>query len=130
MKRREIIYDADDLDFETNMKNILLYHKVIKVEVLNDQEAQLILDNGVILETAGNEGCGGCNNGWYYLKQLNKCDNAITNVECTIDSDEWGDDIYTIFVYAEDVRIPLLSYEGGDNGYYGTGYTVTVRKKS
>ena len=83
------------------------------------------LNNGTVLIARGNQGCGGCGNGWYYLTELNKCDNAITNVELV----EVGECVYSIYVYAADDRINLLTYEGGDNGYYGTGYTLTVQVK-
>ena len=60
------------------MRDLLLFHKVVKVEG-DDQNAELTLDNGVKLYTEGNLGCGGCGNGWYYLVALNNCDNVITN---------------------------------------------------
>lgn len=112
---------SDNADFENELKGLLLYRKVVSVKEVDDQTAELILDNGVVLRTEGNEGCGGCGNGWYYLEALNRCDNAITNVECVDDEEK-----YNIFVYSENEKIKLLEYEGYDNGYYGTGYSVTV----
>ena len=120
---------SDNLNFEEQMKQLLLYRKIVKVEEIDDQTALITLDNGTKIKTVGNEGCSGCSSGWYYLQELNECDNVITNVECVIE--EYGDElseekIYKIFVYAEDNKINLLSYKGGDNGYYGTGYDVYV----
>ena len=125
---KELHTHSDDLNFEEQMKQLLLYRKIVKVEEIDDQTALITLDNGTKINTVGNEGCGGCGNGWYYLKELNECDNVITNVECVIEQSEryYEDEIYKIFVYAEDNKINLLSYEGGDNGYYGTGYDVYV----
>lgn len=118
---------SDDSNFEQKVKDLLLYHKVVSVEQIDAQTAKLILDNGVALLTKGNRGCGGCNNGWYEITDLNDCDNIITNVECVINAAENGyEDAYHIFVYAEDKRINLVEYEGEDNGYYGTGYDLYV----
>lgn len=125
---KKYIAHSDDIDFEAQVKNLLLYRKIVKVEKLDDQEGILILDNGTELIVKGNEGCGGCGNGWYYIDELNGCDNVITNVECKLSGPDW-DDIYNIFVYAEDKRINCVQYSGGDNGYYGTGYYLYVRVK-
>ena len=129
MNRWERKYDEeyDECD-EKEIKELLLYHKITKVN-----ENTLELDSGTILEIEANEGCGGCYSGWYSIAELNDCDNAITNVEfvcdnnCKNDGDETS---YKIFVYAEDKHIKLLQVDGDDgNGYYGTGYTIYVKFK-
>lgn len=101
-----------------------------KVEaILGGGESKLILDNGTVLDVKGNEGCGGCGNGWYDIEELNGVDNVITSVDF-----EWVeqgyDDIFSIFVYAEMAATRLLSVKGFDNGYYGQGYRIYVRKGS
>ena len=60
----------------------------------------------------------------------------ITNVELCCDDIKhdgyWSDEGYSykIFVYAEDKRIKILQVDGSDgNGYYGTGYSILVKKK-
>lgn len=117
-------YHCEDVDFEEFVREQLLFHKVVEVVEISDQVAELTLDNGVVLVAEGNEGCGGCGNGWYYLTALNTCDNAITNVEFVESGDE---EVFSIFVYSADNRINLLTYEGYDNGYYGVGYTIHVK---
>jgi hypothetical protein len=119
-------YHCEDNGFEEFVKEQLLFRKVIEVREVDDQTAELTLDNGVVLVAEGNEGCGGCGNGWYYLTALNTCDNAITNIEVVEENEE----VYSIYVYAEDNRINLLTFEGGDNGYYGVGYTLYVKVKN
>ena len=126
MKDKKHIAHSDDVHFEESVKELLLYRKIVKVERLNDQDGVLTLDNGTQLIVKGNEGCGGCGNGWYYLDELNDCDNVITDVKCEISGTEY-DDVYNIFVYAEDKQINCVQYSGGDNGYYGTGYDLYVR---
>jgi hypothetical protein len=118
-------YTVIDHFEEEAIADLLLYRKI--VEVKGDT---LILDNGVQLEVHGNEGCGGCASGNYYVTELNECDNAITKVEFDVDEDEsdWGDRSFKIFVYAENQKIKILQVDGTDgNGYYGTGYDIRVR---
>lgn len=116
-------YYCEDNDFKNFVREQLMFRKVIEVRQKDDQTAELVLDNGVVLVAEGNEGCGGCGNGWYYLTTLNTCDNAITNVEFV----ESGEEVFSIFVYSADNRINLLTYEGCDNGYYGVGYTIHAK---
>lgn len=118
-------YHCEDNDFAQFVKEQLMFHKVVEVREVDDQTAELTLDNGVVLVAEGNEGCGGCGNGWFYLTALNTCDNAITSVELVEEVDE----LYSIYVYAADNRINLLTYEGYDNGYYGVGYTLHIKVK-
>lgn len=115
---------------EEKIRELLLYRKIVSVE-----KDVLILDNGVTLEIVANEGCGGCSNGWYYLTELNECDNAITNVEFDCDDydgdDDYCDTSYKIFVFAEDKKIKIVQVDGSDgNGYYGTGYSIRVRNQN
>lgn len=124
MDKYEIINRLDECD-EKDIKKLLIGRKV-KVDGDN-----LILDNGIILEIEANTGCGGCNSGWYSITKLNEVDNAITNVEFECeDLDNYDDEkSYKIFVFCEDTRIQLLQVDGTDgNGYYGTGYTIKVKK--
>lgn len=124
----------DECD-EKEIKELLIGRKV-KVIGDNGQQATLELDNGLILEVLANEGCGGCSNGWYSIWNLNNVDNAITNVEFECDDlnpteeNDYSDTSYKIFVFCEDTRINLLDVSGSDgNGYYGTGYSITVKQK-
>lgn len=110
---------------EERIKQLLLYRKVVKVE--NDT---LYLDNGTELEICPNQGCGGCNSGWYSITELNECNNVITNVEfsCENIDDGYDSTSYKIFVFAEDKKIKAVQVDGTDgNGYYGTGYSIIVK---
>lgn len=133
MEEYKIIKRLDECD-EKEIKELLIGRKV-KVVVDDGQSATLELDNGLILEVLANEGCGGCSNGWYSIWNLNNVDNAITNVEFECDDldpeeNDWNDTSYKIFVFCEDTRINLLDVTGSDgNGYYGTGYSITVKQK-
>lgn len=125
----ELIVDPEvnnaycDASLESDLERLLLFRKVVKVTTIDDMTAEITLDNGVILHTRGNEGCGGCSNGWYYLEELNACDNAITNVEVRVNMAETE---FSIFVFADNQEVNLVTYTGDDNGYYGTGFYLTA----
>jgi len=102
--------------------------------VTKASERRLELDDGTILDVVPNWGCGGCPSGGYEITALNGCDNVITSVRLADDaypSQTYGgpDDAhtYTLFVFADAQQVTLLEVDGDDgNGYYGTGFTVTV----
>ena len=124
MNRGAIVEIDECLDAQAcaEVEKLLIGRKVIEVTIDDKQDARLLLDNGVVLRTCGNQGCGGCWNGWYFLEELNRCDNAITSVEVVNESDEQ----FSIFVFADNTKINLVTYEGQDNGYYGTGFRLTA----
>ena len=117
--------DGEDIE---ELKKVLLYRKIVEVHIINDQDGNITLDDGTQLRIHANDGCGGCSNGWYYLEELNKCDNAITNVELIYDQRN-GDEVIQIFVYAEDTKIKIIDVYGDEgNGYYGRGFDILVEK--
>lgn len=115
-------------DDHSKISDLLVGRKVSKVG-----DDTLVLDDGVELRLVGNDGCGGCPSGIYDLRELNSCDNIITKVKLVNspkgDDDPKGDGIYRIFVYANNRKVNLATFEGTDgNGYYGTGYTIHVSR--
>jgi hypothetical protein len=112
-----------DHDNAVEIAELFVGHKVVKIA-----DNKLELDDGRILTFIGSADC--CQR--YDLTELNGCDNVITSVELLNDpgGDEYHkyDGEYRIFVYADNVKINLATFEGSDaNGYYGTGYTIEVR---
>lgn len=111
---------------EKDISDMLIGHKVVGV----DGGDTLVLDNGMKLLVEPNEGCGGCESGWYNIEHIASCNNAITNVEFDCYDEEGKWDCYThykIFVIADGIRTELLDVYGTDgNGYYGTGYSIDV----
>lgn len=101
--------------------------------ILIAKEATLILDNGTILQIAPNEGGCSCGAGDYYLENINKFDNVITNVEVKDISGEagtWDEDAHTyqLFVYSGGISTSVADIRGDDgNGYYGTGFEIYVK---
>ena len=96
--------------------------------------ATLTLDNGTTLTVEANEGCGGCANGWYWLEETYKRGNSRARIMSAHvgydEDDEAALSVYTIFVMVDGnpSQLPLTTVRGDDgNGYYGTGFTLTVR---
>ena len=120
-----VYYDDDDLS------PVLAGRYVTKV----DGET-LILDDGTVLEFEGNEGCI-CGSGTYDLTELfqrgtptARIMSADVTTRLTDEDDEYSDVIYTLFVIVDDERLPLAEFEGNDgNGYYGSGFNITVTRK-
>lgn len=103
----------------------------------------LTLSDGTVIKVWGNDGGCYCSAGCYPLTALNGCENVITNVEveehpdgadepcqtCGNRScwDHENEGYYRIFVFALDQRLEIASFNGSDgNGYYGTGWWLTV----
>lgn len=108
------------------IKQTLIGRTVVKVD-----QHTVKLDNGVTLEFPDTDGGCSCSSGCYDVTELNGIDNVITKVEF-VDSPDDDDSerggFYQIFVFADNQRINLVTYEGTDgNGYYGTGYNIVVR---
>lgn len=111
---------------------LLMGQKVTKVAT-----DHVILSNGTTLKFEGNDGGCSCSAGCYDLTELNGVDNIITKVEFLNEPDDDYNDgrpypgKYAIFVYADNSKINLATFEGTDgNGYYGTGYHIFVRPPS
>lgn len=114
-----------EVDHEA-VANLLLGRKVERVDA-----ETIRLDNGVRLKLQGNDGGCSCGAGDCDLTELNGVDNVITAVEFedSPDGDDHPDGTghYRIFVYADNVKVNLATFEGSDgNGYYGTGYSIEV----
>ena len=113
-----------------------LYTQLIRGRYVTRIDGSTItLDNGTELHIQGNEGCGGCGNGWYWLEQVYKQGSRRTRIMSAYvaydeeDKDEEGPSVYTIFVMVDGnpTQLPLATVRGSDgNGYYGTGFTLTA----
>jgi len=123
-------YNPDEAEWEA----VLLGHRIVSVEQYNDESATLTLEDGTKFRVRGNEGCGGCSNGYYYVSHIATVDNVITAVRCDTepvipDADHWYEEAYTyrVFVLTGNQEVNVLTVEGDDgNGYYGTGYYLEI----
>jgi hypothetical protein len=127
--------DAELMPSEDRLRELLVGKKITSVKMgpdAYDPVGHLTLSDGTELEVWGHDGGCACSSGCYPLTELNAVDNIITNVEVDANpTDDYGDSpdegYYRIFVFSEDRRFPLASFEGTDgNGYYGTGWWLKV----
>lgn len=112
------------------LRELLVGRHIVSVDIDNRDgdmanTGKVLLDDGTMLEVRGNEGCGGCYNGWFSITTLNRVENVITNVETNYADDD-DEMVFQVFVFAQDERLLLLQADGYDNGWYGTGYWLTV----
>lgn len=111
------------------IQNMCYGQSIVRIDEPDGRELILTLSNGVKLIAEGNEGCGGCANGWFYYDKvitLGTDGNVITKVDVDCDCDgEHGE--YTLNIYSLDNRILTTTFTGDDNGYYGVGIYIRVR---
>lgn len=91
----------------------------------------LTLDDGTRIYARGNEGGCICGAGDYCLTKLATTDNIITAAKVIANpgSDYVGnyEGTYVISVFAGNDEINVAEFEGSDgNGYYGTGFQLSV----
>lgn len=103
--------------------------------VTSIDDGTITLDDGTELYIHGNDGCGGCESGWYWLEQVYKQGSRRARIMSAYvtydedDADEEAPSVYTIFVMVDGnpTQLPLATVRGTDgNGHYGTGFTLTA----
>jgi hypothetical protein len=119
------VYGSTEPSHAADMAELLVGRKVVSVT-----EDTMTLDNDTVLEIAPAGDC--C--AWYDIRHLGTVDNIITDVKFESGgfdepkrdgAREW----YTLFVYADNEKINLLTVEGNEgSGYYGRGYKVRVKE--
>lgn len=94
-------------------------------------DEKIVLDNGTVLLIEPNEGCGGCSAVWAEMDidpYNPNIEAAVMNVEYK-DTDDIRSDSFKIFIYmADNTSITMQGNNGNDNGYYGSGFWVTVTR--
>ena len=89
------------------------------------------LENGTILTIDPNKGCDVCDTGWAEMNIVPSnpyFDAAVMNVEYK-DMSNKRSDSFKIFIYMTDnSSVTMDGNNGNDNGYYGSGFWVTVTR--
>jgi hypothetical protein len=134
-------YDEKDGD---KIAELLVGRRIVRAEMGGDYsdfpaqtswdrnpEGLLELDDGTKLYLTGHEGGCACSAGDYPLKRVAATENIITSARVHCDPEEdygdTGEGVYRIFVFAGADEINVASFEGSDgNGWYGTGFSLTV----
>ena len=85
-----------------------LYTQLIRGRYVTSIEGGIItLDDGTELHIYGNEGCGGCSSGWYWLEETFKQGTRKARIMSAYvaygedDTDEEAPSVYTIFVMVD-----------------------------
>lgn len=124
---------------DSDLTPLFVGRKIVATHMEQDgnwpvNKGTLTLDNGIVLSIEANEGGCSCSAGDYFITSLSTVDNVITNVEVIdeVTDDGWDEDHqYRIFVYTEHEAINAVVIDGSDgNGYYGTGFWITVSDPS
>lgn len=102
-----------------------------------------VLDDGTLLKAHATDGGCACSNGCFSVEPGNVPKGIITNVVVKEYAADWDDKItgevelgkntsesgvIRIFVYADLGEQLLVESKGGDNGYYGWGFWLSVEK--
>lgn len=118
-----------------DLSTLFVGRRIVEAEAVPEPKygkpgGTLTLDDGTRLTIVGNEGGCACSNGDYTVTQLNTFDNIITAVEVKEDEDEYGGTgNVSLFVYSEGIDgVEVITTEGTDNGYYGTGFWIRVEQ--
>lgn len=108
-----------------------------------DRVLSFVLDDGTVLKAHATDGGCACSNGCFTVEPGNVVKGTITNVEVKEQVQSWdgaegdevtpgslsdGSAVIRVFVYADLGEQLLLSSEGGDNGYYGWGFWLSVHR--
>lgn len=115
-----------------------LYTRLLRgryVTSIND--GIITLDDGTELYIHGNDGCGSCESGWYWLENVYKQGSRRARIMSAYvaygEDDEDAPSVYTLFVMVDEnpTQLPLATVRGDNgNGYYGTGFTLTATAKT
>jgi len=102
-----------------------------------------VLDDGTILKAHATDGGCACSNGCFTVEPVSAVRGTITNVDVKEYSQTWdgtegepvepgsmsdGSAVIRIFVYSDLGEQILMQSEGGDNGYYGWGFWLSVHE--
>lgn len=130
------------------IRTALVGRSIVDTRVTGEDVSRVIsfvLDDGTILKAHATDGGCACTNGCFTVEPGNVVKGTITNVEVKEFLNGWGYDseqeiipgsvsdgssVIRIFVYGELGEQLLLTSEGGDNGYYGWGFWLSVERDS
>lgn len=126
------------------IKRALVGRSIIAVTADGDEYTKVVtfaLDDGSALKAHATDGGCACSNGCFTVDAHERVAGTILNVELeeriqTYDGSDGevvepgsitdGQAMIRVFVYTELGKSTLVTSEGGDNGYYGWGFWLSV----
>ena len=106
-----------------------------------DRVLTFVLDDGTLLRAHATHGGCACSNGCFTVEPGTTVRGTITNVEVEELAENWdtrgaqpvtpgsvsdGEATIRVFVYGELGKALLVESQGGDNGFYGWGFWLSV----
>lgn len=135
----------------TNIEKIkaaLVGRSIVATETEGESYSRVIsfkLDDGTTLKAHATDGGCGCTNGCFTVDNPDSITGTILNVEVSEEAQTYdyaarenerkqvtpgsisdGEATIRIYVYTEIGKATLIESEGGDNGYYGWGFWLSV----
>lgn len=107
------------------IENLLVGRKILKSEQKDDFTIHLTLDDGQVVQVQGNMGDYKDGDGFFPITSIAKALPGGRIMGVSSESDEW-EEHFTLFVMTEGDKMPLVEFEGSDNGYYGSGFWLQV----
>lgn len=107
------------------IESLFVGHKILKAEQKDEFTVYLTLDSDRVVRVQGNMGDYKDSDGFYYVTSLAKALPGGRIMAVSSESDKW-EEKFTFFVMTEGNKMPLVEFEGSDNGYYGTGFWLKV----
>lgn len=107
------------------IENLLVGRKILKSEQKDDFTIHLTLDNDQVIQVQGNMGDYKDGEGFFPITSIAKALPGGRIMSVSAESDKW-EEKFTFFVMTEGDKMPLVEFEGSDNGYYGTGFWLKV----
>ena len=138
--------DAIEYDEIDKIKDALIGREIISTVSEGadfNRVLSFVLDDGTILKAHAADGGCGCSNGCFTVNPGSVIRGTILNVELKEFQEDWsssvkksiepgsaddGSGTIQVFVYTDLTDDPalLIESEGGDNGYYGWGFWLSV----
>ena len=107
------------------IENLLVGRKILKSEQKDDFTIHLTLDNGQVVQVQGNMGDYKDGEGFFPITSIAKALPGGRIMSVSAESDKW-EEKFTFFVMTKGDKMPLVEFEGSDNGYYGSGFWLQV----
>ena len=102
-------------------------HKIVAVEQIDDFTATITLDDGTVVQVKGNMGSC-CSNGDFPITSIVESlpGGIITGASVVAKDADGFEEQFILFVMVDNKKLPLVEFQGYDNGYYGSGFYLKV----
>lgn len=102
-------------------------HKIVNVEQIDDFTANITLDDGTVVQVKGNMGSC-CSNGDFPITGIVESlpGGIIAGASVVAKDAEDFEEQFILFVMVDSKKLPLVEFQGHNNGRYGSGFYLKV----